>query len=220
MCKIYLFIVLLLASCSCGVMRPSVGPALPPVVYYDHDHVLTINLNGRVNDENMKAIIDLINGVYDREDIKLVMLELNTEGGSVDAGLLLSKIIERTPKKVVCVVDGEADSMGYYILQSCDVRYMTKRSSLMIHWPRFTYPNFSGESIDYQNVADRLKALQEGMIEHMCRKTAVSNSQMTKKLDGGRQWWVSWREAVKLRMIDEAFDSLSEARKKALSTLP
>lgn len=64
---------------------------------------------------------------------KQVVLKLNTPGGMVTPGRALAKRIESSPIPVICVVEGEAYSMGFYILQSCQVRAMTPYSSLMAH---------------------------------------------------------------------------------------
>lgn len=228
--NIYLVAAFLVASCSsCATLEETASLAISPppllptmghitgeVYATDLNGIRTISLNGDTNEKNMKMIIRLIESARTDDSIRFTLLEINSLGGSVSDGLLLSKAIERTSKRVVCVVDGEADSMGYYILQSCDLRYMTKRSMLMIHWPHFFLKEFQGEQVDFQNYANRLSAMQTGMIEHMAKKTTLTPAQLAKHLDGGRQWWMSWEEAVRIHAVDGVVDSLNAARLKAL----
>lgn len=133
---------------------------------------------------------------------KAIVIEWNTPGGSVGAGIHLSKAIEQSPVPVVCVVDGMSASMGFYLLQSCQVRMMTKRSMLMAHQPALSGGSEGGREEDFQTMADLMKALTIAMIEHMIHRMNVPFEVMEKKIMGGKQWWMNWKEALATGAID------------------
>jgi len=130
-----------------------------------------------------------------------VVIEWNSPGGQVDAGFALAKTIEAMPIPVICVVDAEAASMAYYILQSCHQRLMTKRSALLIHQPSLA-GSFSGNDKDWANIAERLRVLGRAMIEHCSARTKVSADFMASKVADGKDWWLDWREALHIGAVD------------------
>jgi len=93
---------------------------------------LSYRFDGDVNEKTTKAAIEFLKKA-DEAKPQRIMLEINTHGGSLDAGMELVRQIEETKAEVVCVVDGNALSMGYFMLQSCPVRAITARSVLMSH---------------------------------------------------------------------------------------
>jgi ATP-dependent protease ClpP protease subunit len=69
-----------------------------------------------------------------------ILLVLNTPGGYIDAGQRIMKAITGTKLKVVCLVNGQAASMGYLVLEVCDARLMTENSTLVAHEPFIEVP--------------------------------------------------------------------------------
>ena len=170
------------------------------------EDVVHIKFNTDVN--GLSALIAI--GLIDRGaavGAKAILLELDTPGGSVKAGFRLSKAIENSPVPVICVVDGEADSMGFYILQACDVRLMTKRSVLMAHQPQIGGEMY-GPKEQWKNWADALKALEWAMIEHMVAKMKITSEEMAKRIEGGQMWWFDWREAIHTGAVDGTVQSV------------
>lgn len=138
---------------------------------------------------------------------KAIVVELDTPGGSVGAGMVMSKAIERSPALIVCVVDGMAASMGLYLLQSCDVRVMTKRSLLMGHEPS---AGMAGQPSELESLADLLRRLSRAMAYHIVAKTRLSLEDYLSRISNGREWWMNVEEAVDFAFVDFAVDSVSE----------
>lgn len=149
------------------------------------------------------AAIDKANA----DHAKGILMELDTPGGSVKAGFRLAKAMEESKIPVVCVVDGEADSMGFYLLQSCSARLMTKRSVLMAHQPAIGGDMY-GPKESWQNIAAVLKAMERAMIEHMVAKMKITPEEMEKRVTGGQMWWFDWREAVYTGAVDGTVPSV------------
>lgn len=169
-----------------------------PKVLFDTD------VNQDSVDETIKILAQLT-----EQKAEAIIIEWNTPGGSVDDGFRLAKAIESSPVPIVCVVDGHSASMGAYLLQSCHVRIMTKRSILMLHEPAMG-GNFHGQPTEWRSIADWLKAMSKAMCEHMARRTAVTPAQIEDKIRGGAMWWMAWEEAKSLRFVDFAVDSVSD----------
>ena len=215
----------LLAICLAGCSCSSIKRLKPPSVLKSSTKVININsqkiesegslrilhFETEVNDDSAEALIKSIEQANDDTSIKIILIEINSGGGSVDAGLSISKSIERSNIPISCVVDGEADSMAFYILQSCDIRMMTRRSVLMIHGPAI-YTNFGGQYGEWQGMADRLRTLEQAMIEHMARKLSISPSELEKRLKGGGEIWLNWKESQSLKAVDLVVATFTEAK--------
>lgn len=139
-----------------------------------------------------------------------IILEINSPGGDVDAGLLLSKDIERSKLPVVCIVDGAAESMATFILESCKIRVMTSRSYLMIHEPAIIHSGFGGQQVRWQNVADQLRFVNRMFAEHYSKRMTLTPKEFLDKVYGGRSWYLSTEEAVKTHAVDFVVDSYDD----------
>lgn len=66
-----------------------------------------------------------------------ISVYIDSPGGSVDMGNALKTALMKARKKtnIICVVNGEADSMAFSLLEVCDKTYVTTKSSLMFHEP-------------------------------------------------------------------------------------
>lgn len=181
-------------------------------------NVPKITFSASVDDESVETAIKLLKEAEEAKS-DAVIFEINTYGGSIDAGFLLSRAMEESPLKVICVVDKDAASMGMYLLQSCDTRIMTKRSSLMIHEAAIGTGRFYGHEVSWRNISDRLAAINRAMVEHLCRKMTVKPEEMLNKIRGGAQWWITWDEALKIHAVDYVVDSVRQVTDSYRETL-
>lgn len=154
-----------------------------------------------VNEQTSKAAVAWLNKANDAGADE-ILIEFNTPGGSIPDGFELARAIEDSKAPVSCVVDGNGESMGFYLLQSCNTRYMTKRSKLMAHEPSLS-GGMSGQPNRWQAIADMMKAENENMIEHCSHRLKISREQYVAKTEGGRMWFLLWQEALKVGAIDE-----------------
>lgn len=139
---------------------------------------------------------------------KVIIVEIDTGGGSLSAGFAMAKAMERSPVPVMCVVDGGALSMGLAVLQSCDVRTMTERSVLMGHE---VASGTKGQTVQAENLVQVLRVMNEAMAAQICSKAKVTPEQYLKKIADGHEWWMSSKEALKAGFIDFEVSSLDEA---------
>jgi ATP-dependent protease ClpP protease subunit len=97
-----------------------------------------LNLTGMiVRDLSIKTKQYLDKHQNDKE----ILIYINSSGGLVDEGLFIIDLLKKSNKKIVCI-GKTAMSMGMYIFQSCNVRYVVKNSVLMTHGMLLKYDNF------------------------------------------------------------------------------
>lgn len=133
------------------------------------------------------------------EGAKTIVMLLNTPGGSVLDGWRLARAMEDSPAPVVCVVDGWAASMGFYLLQSCDVRLMTKRSMLMAHEPSIR--GGGGNEHDYREMAVLLEKMNRALAEHAAARMQMTVAQFMARIQN-TDWWMNWDEALAVGAVD------------------
>ena len=91
---------------------------------------------------------------------KDLTIYINSDGGSVPAGITIANMIKRHDGHTVGVVDGWAASIASVIFMACDDLYMPKNTFLMIHKPSAMA---MGDSDDMLRVATMLDTVQEGI---------------------------------------------------------
>lgn len=165
-----------------------------------------LHLSDEINDESVTPLLDgLENAPHDKGDA--VVIEINSPGGEVQPGFKLVKAIEHYPGRVICIVDGEADSMASYLFMSCDQRVMTKRSLLMIHQPAM---GIQGPVNDMLNAADWLKASGTALFEHYALHMHIPAADIAIHCAGGREWYLDWHDAKKYGAVDLVVDRVED----------
>jgi len=230
--RIFILALIVLASCSCShvdktitedalTVHPMKTENIPVPLPTMRPLFIHIRLNGRVQtckpdmDNCVDSITPALNALKLANTLqaKAVLLEINTEGGSIDAGFELARAIEQSSMPVTCVVDWNALSMGYYILQSCDVRVMTKRSILMIHQPAFDLERVSGNQNLFEDYGSWLEHMNLAMVQHNIAKTKIPMKLVLKKIEY-KMWFLGWEEALKYKAVDCIVDTTQTVRRR------
>lgn len=132
-----------------------------------------------------------------------IWIRIDSYGGALNSGMDLIQAIESIRSPVVCVADNKAMSMGFFLLQGCPTRVMTKRTVLMLHEPA---AGAQGNQHELANQAKYLKAFTRQLIA-LCDRMNILPDDLEKKLAEG-EWVLNWKEAVEV----EAVDGLIEPR--------
>lgn len=199
-----------------GCAHPTAGgggsKTTPPKVAVKTDCVADrpchYRLSDTINDESVELAAAWIQSA-NKVKSSVFVLELNTPGGSVGAGFELVKEIENAEIPMVCMVDGRAASMGFYILQSCPMRVMTRRSTLMTHEPSISTP-MGGPANDWRAMSDALAALREAMAWYCNRRLTTTLEEYHARTDGGLAWWFTWIDAKRFGAVDVVVDTVAE----------
>lgn len=170
-----------------------------------------LHLDGEVNDDSRDKLINELDQV-NKEGAYAIVLEINTPGGIIDDGFSMSRAIEQSKAPVQCVVDGDAASMGFYILQSCSTRMMTSRSLLMAHEPAMG-GSFFGQPDIFRLIEIRLRKMWSAMVRHNTHRMKVTPQVMIEKTAHGQEWWMDCDEAKENGAVDFIVDSVESVIK-------
>lgn len=168
--------------------------------------------NVSVTDESVAKISALLDQAS-RSGVDAVVLEMATLGGSVPAGQEFARAIERVPVPVHCVADGQVMSMGFYVLQACDYRYMTRRSTLMVHEPHFG-GEVPGHQLDLKNNADYLRKTGDAMAQHEGRRLRVGVDGLKARIEHGQDWFMDADEALSQGAVDEVVGTVERLQRR------
>lgn len=124
---------------------------------------------------------------------------INSDGGSVPAGVAIANMIARHKGKTTAVVDGWACSIATQIFFAADERKISSNAYLMIHKPSTCV---AGDANDFQKAIDALDVLQEGL-ETTYRNAAregVSDGQIHQMVEDTT--WLTGADAAELFNIE------------------
>lgn len=110
--------------------------------------------NGYVWPANIKAQLDKI------DDDQPLTIYINSNGGSVAAGVAISNMIARHKGPTTAVVDGWACSIATQIFFSADKRQIPANAYIMIHKPSC---DVLGDANDFKKAIEMLDTLQAGL---------------------------------------------------------
>jgi ATP-dependent protease ClpP protease subunit len=185
------FTVLALAACLKS------APESAPEVNVAETH--TFDLAGGIDEDAVKHVTEHLEKAK-AEGAKQVLMRVNSPGGNLDEALLIAQLIERSEIPVDCLVDGDALSAAFYILQSCRDRAATARSALMAHEPYFR--NLA--HADRQTVTEALEMIDvvaEQFIQHCAARLKISLGAFRRRIKG-RDWWMTPAQALEAGAID------------------
>lgn len=89
----------------------------------------SVSLDGQVDAFSIPVIIDKINNLEKDQELYIY---INSQGGSVFAGIELVELLNHTDKKITCIARS-AISMAFSIFQACPTRLVTPYAILMQH---------------------------------------------------------------------------------------
>ncbi len=191
-----LLLAVLLAVPGCAHAAPA--PARAPAIF-------KVNFNVDVDDESA----DWMEGVFSMvEAVKptAVLIRIDSHGGSVDSGFRIIKAIRASRAPVHCVVDGEADSMAFIILQACTTRGMTAESRLMAHQPYFHINSY----LHYQDLITLLNDIMTTIeqVEILCATRMGMTLAAFREKTNGIDWWMSSIAARQYNAVDYVASTL------------
>lgn len=135
---------------------------------------------------------------------KPITIYLNTNGGDVFIGLILSEIIKKSVTPVHITVLANAASMGGVILVSGHRRYAYEFSNILIH------DGSLGLSGSRNKVKDNMKFYDEK--DKQLKDFVLNNTKITEeKYDSmeDREWWITAQDALELGIVDEIIQVVS-----------
>lgn len=158
------------------------------------------NISGYVWPEDIKKQLDEID-----DDADLTVY-INSDGGSVPAGVAVANMIARHRGHTKAVVDGWCCSIATQIFFSADEREMPENAYLMIHKPMTAA---YGNADDLRKAIDVLDTIQQGLEKAYIKaaKEGTTPEQITEMVDA--ETWLTGADAaqffdIKLLVPDQA----------------
>jgi ATP-dependent protease ClpP protease subunit len=186
---------------------------------YMKHFVEVVTFRGGIDPDNTKALSAIIEAAnasrHDpkQDPVEAFVFVYDTEGGQVPAGSDLIDELQSLEMPLVCVVNGDAYSMGMLILQTaCPVRLMTNHSALMAH-----EPHYQGEvkitlhdpgRIDFQGIADEMEASFRGWVQIMAERMHMDPEVLLAKMRG-TMWFMDPKEALKNGAVDAVIGNIT-----------
>ena len=169
-----------------------------------------------ISDQSQKTtkyehIIPLLVAMEQREDVKGVLIILNTMGGDVEAGLGIAEMIASMSKPTVSLVIGGSHSIGVPLAVSAKYSFIVPSATMTIH-PVRVNGLVVGAPQTYNYLADMQKRIVRFICGHSKASEQTINEMMMRPdmlaTDVGTI--LEGREAVACGLIDE-IGGLSDA---------
>lgn len=159
-------------------------------------------------------IIPMLYSIEENEDIKGVLIILNTVGGDVEAGLAMAELINSISKKVVTLVLGGSHSIGVPLATAGDYSFIAPTATMVVHPIRT-----NGLVIGVNETFEYFKKMQERITQFIIRTSNIKRSEL-EKIMNSKEDLVSdvgsvliGKEAVECGLINEV-GGLKDAMKK------
>ncbi|MBQ6632177.1 MAG: ATP-dependent Clp protease proteolytic subunit [Romboutsia sp.] len=159
-------------------------------------------------------IIPMLYSIEENEDIKGVLIILNTVGGDVEAGLAMAELINSISKKVVTLVLGGSHSIGVPLATAGDYSFIAPTATMVVHPIRT-----NGLVIGVNETFEYFKKMQERITQFIIRTSNIERNEL-EKIMNSKEDLVSdvgsvliGKEAVECGLINEV-GGLKEAMKK------
>ena len=188
-------------------------------------HTITIigQIEGHFSSEgNQKStkyehIIPLLVALEQSEDVKGVLIILNTMGGDVEAGLGLAEMIASMKKPTVSLVIGGSHSIGVPIAVAAKRSFITRSATMTLHPVRM-----NGLVVGAPQTYNYFSDMQKRIVDFICRNSNATPQKINELMmrpdmlatDVGSV--LEANETVKIGLIDQigglcdALDNLNE----------
>ena len=159
-----------------------------------------IFLDGEMDNDLALSVLKQVVKLVQLDKDKPIKMVICSQGGSVDAGMLIYDIVQNTPNiEMYCA--GTAYSMAALIfLGGRNGRYLFEHSKLMLHEPLIR--NFpGGNTTSVASISDSLKETKQQLDEIISKHTGKSLEEIAKAT--AYDHYFSAKEAIEFGLADE-----------------
>ena len=118
-------------------------------------------------------IMPLLAAVEETEDIRALLILLNTVGGDVEAGLAIAELISGMKKPTVSLVLGGGHSIGVPLAVSTDYSFIVPSGTMVIHPVRM-----NGTVIGAQPTYDYFKQMQDRILKFVVQHSKAEQNRL------------------------------------------
>ncbi|MBD7910464.1 ClpP family protease [Clostridium cibarium] len=118
-------------------------------------------------------VIPQLIAIEQNENVKGVLIILNTVGGDVEAGLAIAEMINSISKPTVSIVTGGGHSIGVPLATSADYSFITPSATMIIHPVRM-----NGFVIGVDQTFQYFKKMQERINDFIVRTSDITHEDL------------------------------------------
>lgn len=157
-----------------GVVNPNERIRVLPIIGQVEGHVVSPAQNKATKYEH---VIPQLIEMEQNENVKGVLIVLNTVGGDVEAGLGIAEMINSLSKPTVSIVIGGGHSIGVPLATSSKYSFITPSATMIVHPIRM-----NGFIIGVSQTFEYLKKMQERINEFIVRTSDIKKEELEKLL--------------------------------------
>lgn len=157
-----------------GITNPNERIRVLPIIGQIEGHVVSPAQNKSTKYEH---IIPQLIDVEQNENVKGVLIVLNTVGGDVEAGLGIAEMINSLSKPTVSIVIGGGHSIGVPLATSSDYSFITPSATMIVHPIRM-----NGFIIGVSQTFEYFKKMQERINDFIVRTSHIKHEELDKLL--------------------------------------
>lgn len=128
-----------------------------------------------------------------------IHMHIQSGGGSLTAALYVCDVMERFPIPIYTFVEGNAASAASLISVCGDRRYMTKRSTLLVHQASVTLGSTKND--DLQDESYNMRFLTELMMDVYSSHTPLTRDRLESLISNER--YIGSSQALEMGIVDE-----------------
>ncbi|MEG1002423.1 ClpP family protease [Clostridium sp.] len=153
-----------------GVVNPNERVRVLPIIGQIEGHMVSPAQNKSTKYEH---IIPQLIDVEQNDNVKGVLIVLNTVGGDVEAGLGIAEMINSLSKPTVSIVIGGGHSIGVPLATSSEYSFITPSATMIVHPIRM-----NGFIIGVSQTFEYFKKMQERINDFIVRTSNIKNDEL------------------------------------------
>ncbi|GAA0768422.1 ATP-dependent Clp protease proteolytic subunit [Clostridium subterminale] len=146
------------------------------------DRIQVIPIVGQVEGHNISGnqtkstkyelIIPQLIAIERDDNVKGILIVLNTAGGDVEAGLAIAEMITSLSKPTVSIVIGGGHSIGVPLATASDYSFITPSATMIVHPVRM-----NGFVIGVPQTFEYFRKMQERIVEFVVRTSQINSDE-------------------------------------------
>ena len=156
-----------------------------------------VHLVGPITDEMAASVVAQLLHLA-QDDKEPISLYINSQGGSVSAGMAIYDTMKFIKPEVHTICVGQAASMAAVILSGGSSRRILPHSEVMIHQPS---SGVAGQASEIVIVADHIKKTRQVLNELLAKNCGRCVEEVA--MDTERDYWMNAKEALEYGIVDE-----------------
>ena len=155
-----------------GIVNPNERIRVLPIIGQIEGHIVSPAQNKATKYEH---VIPQLIEMEQNENVKGVLIVLNTVGGDVEAGLAMAELINSVSKKVVTLVLGGSHSIGVPLATAGDYSFIAPTATMIVHPIRT-----NGLVIGVNETFEYFKKMQERITQFIIRTSDIEKEDLEK----------------------------------------